>query len=248
MSAIVDVIAGLFSAGWKRLNELPPAPKAKRLAPGPLTSDPPDADIAKGPTFAALLLALLLTACGGSSSSPPPPPPATPWSITAGSAPQPLQVANGVSYFDFPVCASASACWVSYVEQPYGAVAGKTSVTLTYIITGSAPAFVHDSPNNTADGPSTVRLLIEGGGLRLFSVPTQSLQLGSNSFTVSLDVANWQIVDIGGNTVTDASVFPIALSQVTRVGFCFGGGYFACHGSATASGSSRFTISAYGVQ
>lgn len=202
--------------------------------------------------FGWVFLAVLLAGCGGGNNPSPPPPPSPPpapvsfWAITAGSAPQLLQF-NGAPYFDFPSCVSAKTCWVSYVEQPYGSIAGRTAMTLSYSITGDAPVFIHDSVDNTPDGPSLIHLLIRGGGFRAFSISTQPLQLGSGSLTVNLDPSNWIIVDGAGVTVTDTSVFSSILAQVTNIGFCFGGGYFACHGVVPSSGSARFTINGVAI-
>lgn len=215
-----------------------------------------------------VMLALGLAGCGSSSSPPPPLPPpplpppsspsASPWSITQGSgAPHRLQFNGTSSYFDFPVCASASACWVSYVEQPYGPIAGKTSITLTYSITGSEPVFDNHSPGNNCGGPPTLSLLLHQAGdnlsgvgayafYRWYSTPTQVLELGDHTLTVPLTIDQWTPVYPG---MPDADAgFATAKANIGSVGFGLGGGCFAAHGVAVTSGSAWFTITGFGTQ
>ncbi len=193
-----------------------------------------------------LMLCLFLGLMGCSNSSSPPSPPAPlsafagaiagPWIVTQGSSPGPQMDA-------FPQCSSASTCWVSYVQAPLSVALVQGQVyELSYAIVGSDPAFVHDSPNNTADGPATIRLLLEGAGYRAFSAVTQPLAVGGNTLTALISPANWIVVDTSGTTVDGAAAMPALLAHLDNAGYCFGGGYFACHGAAISSGSANFQL------
>lgn len=204
----------------------------------------------------SLLLALALAGCGGSSSSPPVPPPPLPppvfsgaispnsFAVTAGSPG--VSMADGV--LPFPQCASVLTCWISYALAP---VAISSSVgrvyKLTYTVAGTDPVFVHDSANNTTDGHVTVRLLMRSANYRMFS-NAQPFELGDGSLAAIIAAGNWILVDLGGNTVVDEALFNAELGHLTGVGFCFGGGFFACHGIAVSSGSARFTVNAASIQ
>jgi hypothetical protein len=210
-------------------------------------------------------LVLFLAACDDSWSQPvtifaPTPASSVGWAITHGSAPQPLQSANGEVYFDFPVCASASVCWVSYVEKPWTIpLAGKASVSLSYSITGTTPVFNNQSPGNICGGPPALSLLLHQAGdnmsgqvqyswYRWFSWPeAQPLALGDFTVTVPLTVDKWVPV-FNSTPDRNAAGFATAIANMGQIGFGLGGGCFAAHGVAITSGSARFVIRGMSAQ
>ena len=168
---------------------------------------------------------------------------------SGGASPRAAPQATQRACFAVQQCPSASACWDSYVEIPTSiAINPAETYSLTYTIAGDAPAFVHDSPGNTPDGNSTLRLLLDSNGYRLFSNITRTLAPGDNILAIPLVQTSWIMIDPGGNTITDPSIFQGILSHITNIGYCFGGGYFACHGVAVSKGSASFTISAVTIQ
>jgi hypothetical protein len=165
----------------------------------------------------------------------------SPWAITQSSNPRPL--ANGA--FAFQQSDNAAAVWDSYVTVPLVvALPGTATFSLNFTVTGDA-TFVHNTAGNDPAGPSTIRLLLESATTRWFSVPLLPLQPGQYQLDVNLGIANWQAVDASGTTI---GADPAFLSQVTAAGFCFGGGFFACHGVSAATGSSGFQINAASIQ
>jgi len=224
-------------------------------------------DLLRESTFAGeVALALILAGCDDSWSQPvtiyAPTSPASSvgWAITHGSAPQPLQSANGEVYFDFPVCASASVCWVSYVEKPWTIpLAGKASVSLSYSITGTTPVFNNQSPGNICGGPPALSLLLHQAGdnmsgqgqynwYRWFSWPeAQPLALGDFTVTVPLTVDKWVPV-FNSTPDQNAAGFATAIANMGQIGFGLGGGCFAAHGVAITSGSARIVIRGMSAQ
>lgn len=209
-----------------------------------------------------IILAFALVGCGGGSNPPapplpPPPPPVFSGAIAPGAfivtaASAGVSMTNGT--LAFPQCATvgavqdAPACWISYATALLAISAHVGELyTLAYTVIGSNPVFIHDSPNNTPNGPVTVRLLLTSAGYRMFS-NAQPLAVGPSSLAVSLNAGNWILVDAGGNTVVDEALFNAELGHLTGVGFCFGGGFFACHGIAVSSGSATFTVDAASIQ
>jgi hypothetical protein len=182
------------------------------------------------------------------------------WAITQGSLPQPLQSTRGKFYFDFPVCASASVCWISYVEKPWTReLTGKTSISLSYSIIGTTPVFNNLSPGNSCGGTPTLSLLLHqasdnmrGRGpyayYRWFSTPeAQLLDLGDFTVAVPLTVDKWVPVFNGTPEQNDTG-FAGALATPQSIGFGFGGGCFAAHGVSLTIGSARFIIREISVQ
>jgi len=116
------------------------------------------------------LVLLLLTGCddGKTAATPliaPMAIPAAGWAITQSSlVAYPGMVPLASPSFDFPNCASAQQCWISYVEMAWKTqLTNSPSVTLNYTITGSNPMFVNDTPHNKAAAcrsPATLVLLI----------------------------------------------------------------------------------------
>lgn len=225
-------------------------------------------------TFVLIALALLLASCGGSSNNNSPPvvvlppishPPAvsngSPWVVTESSAAVPVTYTGGISSFDFLVCSNPLACYISYVEQPYGPLVGKSSLTLSYSITGNAPVFDgHTNTNNNGEPniPHVLLILHQAGDnmsgvgpyafYRWFSeLDAQALTLGDHELTVPLTVDRWTPV-FKSTPEANAAGFATALANISEVGLGYGGGSFAAHGVAVTSGSATFTIKSFGAQ
>ncbi len=188
-------------------------------------------------TLAGLgLLCVALAGCGG--SNPTPPAPYAGWSITEYGV-------NGVQRADaqpIPSASfaipggSASTNWISYIEHPAVTIAG--NLELSWTVTGSSPEFVNDTPNNTCGGPAAVSLIFRNPG-RFFSLSSLQvpLALGSFSLSVPLTADKWINQDGGG----------FSPAVINSFGFVLGGGCFAGHGVAVASGSATITIQGEGA-
>lgn len=202
----------------------------------------------------------VLQGCGGGDSSTPAPPPVNPpfsgslptnWAITRGS---PGTVGTFGGNFNFPQCASAQTCWISYDEVPLVVRLNEAQTyTVQYTIYGDNPVFVHDTKDNTCGGPSSLTLLLRRQGDidvapygRFFSISSfgKPLVLGSDVISVPVITANWQAAQV----VMDAGQFSDALLHLGSVGVVFGGGCFAGHGVAVSSGSAAFKIDAAAIQ
>jgi hypothetical protein len=205
-------------------------------------------------------LFLLTAACGGSGAPTQPllPQPAIGWAITEGSGIG--QQPNGMilpivplaaPMFALPQCASASTCWISYVEYASGPIVGGNLV-LDYTIAGSNPVFVNDSPGNTCQPPNpAISLLIHQRGDtglwnwgRIFSAQRSPLALGSAALKVPLVDSAWIGVD---GTIAPGQV-ALQMVQAQSIGFVLGGGCFAGHGVAVSSGSALLTINGLSTQ
>jgi len=131
--------------------------------------------------------------------------------------------------FDFPNCASAQQCWISYVEMAWKTqLTNSPSVTLNYTITGSNPMFVNDTPHNKAAAcrsPATLVLLIH--------------QIDDHG-----TLPNW--INVNGQS-TDSAGFAQALANPGSLGIGLGGGCFAAHGVAVSQGSATLTINLLSV-
>jgi hypothetical protein len=223
-----------------------------------------------------LLALLLLAGCGGNNPTPPPPPPPVPWAgsltpaqftVTQSSAQGAAAIGvavpqvDGNGMFAFPQCATASACWTSYVEftfpQPVSLV-GRTSVTMTYSVTMSPDAvFDCQSPNNTpncghpgaSDIPASFRLLLQQHGDNLAVVNGKAVGRAFSSPVALVAGANQVVTTVlSAEGFATATAVAVTLPNVGAVGFCFGGGTFDCHGLAMSQGSATFQINGYVVQ
>lgn len=182
--------------------------------------------------------------------------PVAAWSITQSSKPRPLS--NGS--FQFQQAPTASLAWDSYVEVPLPAgLNGSETFTLTFTITGADPVFVHDSPNNTTDGPTTLRLLLHRRGdnmsglgafefYRFFSANEFDVQLALGQRTISVPLAPHNWISVFGKRGDATPDFAAALANIGSVGFVLGGGNFAGHGVAVSTGSASLQIDAATIQ
>ena len=211
------------------------------------------------PAVTLRLVLLLLTGCddGKTAATPliaPMAIPAAGWAITQSSlVAYPGMVPLASPSFDFPNCASAQQCWISYVEMAWKTqLTNSPSVTLNYTITGSNPMFVNDTPHNKAAAcrsPATLVLLIhqidDHGTLpayqsyRWFSAQRTDLALGTIERNIPLTLPNW--INVNGQS-TDSAGFAQALANPGSLGIGLGGGCFAAHGVAVSQGSATLTI------
>jgi hypothetical protein len=223
-----------------------------------------------------LLPLLLLAGCGGSSPSPPPVPAPVPWAgsiqpsqftVTESSAQGAASIGvavpqvDGNGMFAFPQCANASACWTSYVEATFPqpvSLLGRNSVTLTYSVTMSPDAvFDCQSPNNTpncghpgaSDWPASVRLLLQAYGDNNALVGGQATGRAFSTY-IPLVAGAGQVktVPLTPDGFATALALSVTMSRLGRIGICFGGGTFDCHGLAMSAGSASFQINGYVVQ
>jgi hypothetical protein len=179
--------------------------------------------------------------------------PQAPWRVSESSNPRPLDgnggftFVGGTSRTNVNCVTGALDCqWDSYVEVPLPVSINADAVyTLTYTATGDL--FLCDSPNNTPNCSSvvganafpTIRLLLhrqkdnmsiggEYGFYRFFSQYT-AFTPGTHTLTMPLTLDYWMAAQNNAGWDINAE-FVLTKSNLQSVGFCFGGGSFACHG------------------
>src|SRR5262249_46466902 len=202
-----------------------------------------------------VFLALLLVGCSNDDGptvvghSITPPPAGAGWTITQASQPRQISSAN----FDFPVCASAQTCWISYVELPY-TTALHGLATLNWAITGSSPKFINDRVGNSCGGPEALSLFFHMAGDtgvlqygRWFSHSKYQVPLALGSFELKVPISLPEWIDVYGQS-TNAAGFAQATEHPGSIGFVLGGGCFAGHGVAIRQGSAKFQINGMMVQ
>jgi hypothetical protein len=201
-----------------------------------------------------------LTGCSNFNPTPPLqtllPIPTSGWAITQSSlVPEGQMVPLGSPSFAFPQCASASTCWISYVELAYTTPLAGSALRLDYeIVATPGTVFLNDSPGNTCTpNTPTLSLLIHHGpdtGLapgqdqnRWFSLPRAVLAVGSNSLVVPLQENSWQTDYNDGN----AAGWSAAIANPSSIGIGLGGGCFVAHGVATPNGVAQLNVLGYQV-
>lgn len=207
----------------------------------------------------------LTSGCGFTGSGPnlPKDPPQVPdvvslnpqdWYIlySSGVGPHPSNDPEGAWSFDFPLWDSAKETGghVNYVQTPFEATQTPSYVTVTFKVESTAPHY-------TVFGdklPATCRLFFEQKGDNLVGpngrwwAPVSMYDLGPQDnqvhvITVPLTPDNW--TNVYGKQ--DANAFAAALANVGYFGLTFGGQYFAGHGAAIISGTSKFILINYEV-
>jgi len=137
-----------------------------------------------------------------------------------------------------------------------GDLAGDTIVASFHIsgATGPFTYFGEGTPENPCGTPANTRFFFEtdnGGGFQFthfwWSNP-ESAVLSNGAFTLTavVEPAEWSDWN-GQNGATQAAGFADAASNVTMIGFSFGGGCFFENGVGTTDGSGTFTLDSFSV-
>ncbi|HZK72608.1 MAG TPA: hypothetical protein VFD88_01225, partial [Clostridia bacterium] len=139
----------------------------------------------------------------------------------------------------------------SFKGSLLGDMTGKT-IAANFDISGATGAFTYFGEPDGCGTPPNVRFFFEtdnGGGFQFthfwWSNPaSQVLANGSFTLTVPLDPALWSDWN-GQNGATQLAGFTDAVSNVTLIGFSFGGGCFFENGVGTTDGSGTFQLDAF---
>jgi hypothetical protein len=179
--------------------------------------------------------------------------PSNPGTLSMSSAIQ----GGGIASFGFtnlPNTALLVTTHGSFKGQLLGDLTGKT-LTATFEISGTTGAFTYfgeGTPENPCGTPASVRMFFttdNSGGFAFthywWSNP-ESQVLGNGAFTLTATVepAEWSDWN-GQNGATQTAGFADAASNVTVVGFSFGGGCFFENGVGTTDGSGTFQLDSF---
>ena len=180
--------------------------------------------------------------------------PSNPGTLSMSSTPQ----GGGIATFDFTNQNNTALLVTNhgaYKGQLLGDLTGRT-ITTTFSITG-AGAFTYfgqGTADNPCATPASVRLFFttdNGGGFAYthywWSNPeSRVLANGLWTLTATVEPAEWS--DWNGQTgTTEPAGFADAASNVTSIGFSFGGGCFFENGVGTSNGSGTFQLNTFGV-
>ncbi len=127
------------------------------------------------------------------------------------------------------------------------------TIRAQFTISG-ASAFFYDTTNNPCGTPASTRFFFEtdnSGGFAFthfwWSNPeSQVLANGTFTLTATVEPAEWSDWD-GKPGVIRVPGFMDAASNVTMIGFSFGGGCFFENGVGTTDGSGTFTLDTFSV-
>jgi hypothetical protein len=137
-----------------------------------------------------------------------------------------------------------------------GDLTGKT-ITATFHISSSTGAFTYfgeGTPDNPCGTPANTRFFFQtdnGGGFQFthfwWSNPESAI-LGNGTFTLTATVEPLEWSDWNGQPGgIQIPGFEDAASNVTMIGFSFGGGCFFENGVGTTDGSGTFTLDSFSV-
>jgi hypothetical protein len=222
-----------------------------------------------------LLSTLALAGCSGGGNSPTPLcPPGTfgIWPNCSAPPPSPAgwsigPVINGRNYspgmpatmpdngFDFPIGAPnpdhTLIPSVHYVTRPMS-LAGKTSISITFEVTGAGPYVSTELPDSIPDPYLCLHFQRAGddwsgtgpmAAYRWYSNAQATIQPGPGSLTVPLVRSEWVSVD---NLASEAD-FAAALANTAVAGFTFGGAGGKGHGVYATTPGNHFTLTNYQV-
>ncbi len=165
----------------------------------------------------------------------------------------------GVASFDFTDQTSTALLVTTHGASKgstLGDLTGKT-ITATFHITGATGAFMYfgeGTPDNPCGTPANTRFFFQtdnGGGFQFthywWSNPESAvLANGTFTLTATVEPAEWSDWN-GQNGATQPAGFADAASNVTTIGFSFGGGCFFENGVGTTDGSGTFTLDSFSV-
>lgn len=166
----------------------------------------------------------------------------------------------GIASFDFtnqPNTALLVTTHGAFKGSTLGDLRGMT-ITATFDISDVTGAFTYEG-EGTADNPcvypANTRLFFEtdnGGGFAFthywWSNPENQVLLSNGHFTLTATVEPAEWSDWNGQPgATQVTGFNDAASNVTMIGFSFGGGCFFENGVGTSDGSGTFTLTSFSV-
>src|SRR5947209_9604988 len=163
----------------------------------------------------------------------------------------------GIASFNFTRQPNTALLVTTHGNSPsLGNLAGK-AITATFDISGATGPFIYSgegTPSNPCGSAASTRFFFEtdnGGGFAFthywWSNPA-SVTLANGQFvlTATVEPAEWS--DWNGQPgATQAAGFADAASNVTMIGFSFGGGCFFENGVGTTDGSGTFTLDSFQV-
>lgn len=168
-------------------------------------------------------------------------------------------LAGGVATFDFtnqPNTALLVTNHGAFKGTLLGDDRGKT-ITATFTVTGATSAFTYfgqGTPDNPCVFPANVRLFFttsNAGGFAFTDFwwsDTAAAVLADETVTLTASVAPVGWSDWNGQpAAANADAFNAAASNVTLIGFSFGGGCFFENGVGTADGSGTFNLESFSV-
>ncbi len=162
---------------------------------------------------------------------------------------------TGAATFDFTAAPNTALLVTDHGSlkgTDLGNLTGK-AITATFDITGAGTFTYFGNPNGCGT-PASVRLYFQtdnGGGFAFthfwWSNPeSQVLDNGSFRLTANVEPAEWSDWN-GQNGATVPDGFAAAASNVTTIGFSFGGGCFFENGVGTSNGSGTFQLKEFAV-
>ena len=159
---------------------------------------------------------------------------------------------SGIASLDF-----TSQTNTALLVTTHGAGQDLTSKTITATFhisdaTGAFTYFGEGTPDNPCGTPASTRFFFQtdnGGGFQFtnfwWSNP-ESTVLGNGTFTLTATVEPLEWSDWNGQPGdTQVPGFQDAASNVTMIGFSFGGGCFFENGVGTSDGSGTFTLDSF---
>ena len=182
--------------------------------------------------------------------------PSNPGTLSMSATPQ----GGGVATFNFTNQSNTALLVTdhgSFKGELLGDLSGRT-ITTTFRISGATGAFTYwgeGTPENPCGTPASARLFFttdNGGGFAYthywWSNPeSQVLDNGLWTLTATVEPAEWSDWN-GQNGATVPAGFADAASNVTLIGFSFGGGCFFENGVGTTNGSGTFQLNAFNVE
>lgn len=182
--------------------------------------------------------------------------PSNPGTLSMSTTPR----GGGVATFDFTNQNNTALLVTdhgSFKGELLGDLSGRT-ITTTFRISGATGAFTYwgeGTPENPCATPASARLFFttdNGGGFAYthywWSNPeSQVLNNGLWTLTATIQPAEWSDWN-GQNGATVPAGFADAASNVTLIGFSFGGGCFFENGVGTTNGSGTFQLNAFNVE
>jgi hypothetical protein len=164
---------------------------------------------------------------------------------------------DGIASFDFTDQPNTALLVTTKGNSAFlGDLSGKT-ITATFDVSGATGAFTYfgeGTPDNPCVYPANTRLFFEtdnGGGFAFthfwWSNPANQV-LADGHFTLTATVEPNEWSDWNGQPgATQQAGFADAASNVTLIGFSFGGGCFFENGVGTSDGSGTFTLDTFAV-
>ena len=164
---------------------------------------------------------------------------------------------SGLATFNFTDQANTALLVTTHGNSPYLGNDTLKTITATFDISGAKGAFTYfgeGTPDNPCGTPANTRFFFEtdnGGGFAYthfwWSNPANVvLANGHYTLTATVEPGEWSDWD-GKPGIIRTDGFADAASNVTMIGFSFGGGCFFENGVGTTDGSGTFTLDSFSV-